>query len=422
MNGGRDKRVRNLGVALAALAGSSAVAVSATAGPAAAAPESRGAAASELSGAAARAVTDWLNQSGADWANGTFLGVELWRFVTALVVLLLVLLALAVTRWLVRAVGQRLMRHLHGKVQAIVVESAVRPAMLVMGAVGAEAALLPVLVRLPPWVQGAVSRLCFAAVVLAVIWFLYRLVEVLDIKMREAMARHGDGGTDSNAAVALVRKTVRVIVILLGAMVVGQVVFGLNISALLASAGIVGVAVALAAQDTLANMFASYVLLLDRPFKIGESIRVGDTEGVVEGMGLRSTRLRTPDGSQVSVPNKVLVEAKIENLGRKPHLRRVLNVGVARGTPTDKVQRAVAVLKEILKNHRGMMSEFPPRVYFTELKDSALNLQAVVWFHPADYWEFQRWNEEVNLEILRRFGAEGIELALPVMLAPVKGS
>lgn len=337
--------------------------------------------------------------------------------------MLVVLLALAVTRWAVHAVGQRLMRHLHGRVQAIVLESAVRPAMLALGAVGAEAALLPVLVKLSPWVQGAVSRFCLALVVFAVIWFLYRLVEVLDIKMREAMARHGDGETDSNAAVSLVRKTVRVIVILLGVMVVGQVVFGLNISALLASAGIVGVAVALAAQDTLANMFASYVLLLDRPFKIGESIRVGDAEGVVEGMGLRSTRLRTPDGSQVSVPNKVLVEAKIENLGRKPHLRRVLNLGVARGTPPDKVQRAVVVLKEILKNHRGMMSEFPPRVYFTEVKDSALNLQAVVWFHPADYWEFQRWNEEVNLEILRRFGAEGIELALPVMVAPAaKGS
>ncbi len=404
------KKMRSFGVAVTVLGGGAVVA--GTAESSAAAEPAKNAAA-ELSAAVSGAITDWLTRSGATWANETFLGVELWRVVTSLAVILLLLFAMCLVRWLVHFIGRRLVKRLQGGTQRIVLESAVRPAMLAMGAVGLEAAVFPLLVKLPGWAQAGASRLCLAAVLFSVFWFLYRLVELLDIKMREAMARHGDGGTSSAAAVGLVRKTVRVIVVMLGVMIGGQLVFGLNISALLASAGIVGVAVALAAQDTLANMFASYVLLLDRPFRVGEAVRVGDTEGVVEGMGLRSTRLRTADGSLISVPNKVLVEARIENLGRRPHQRRVLNLGLVCGTPPARVQRAVEILKEILKDHRGMAPHLPPRVHFTEFKESALNLQAVVWFHSSDYWEFVKWNEEVNLEIMRRFAAEGLEFAFP---------
>jgi MscS family membrane protein len=115
----------------------------------------------------------------------------------------------------------------------------------------------------------------------------------------------------------------------------------------------------------------------------------------------------------VTIPNGELANKNIQNVARRPHIRRVVNLDIAYGTPPDKVARALEIVKELLRDHEGIRPDFPPRVYFNEFDDRALNLTAIYWYHPPNYWDFMAFNERFNLEVLRRFRAEGIEFVAP---------
>ena len=103
----------------------------------------------------------------------------------------------------------------------------------------------------------------------------------------------------------------------------------------------------------------------------------------------------------------------MENIARRPYIRRNANITITYDTPPEKVERAVAILKDILADHDGMDPAYPPRVYFSDFNDWSLNLYMSYWVKPADYWLFQEVNERVNFEIMKRFEAEGIEFAFP---------
>jgi len=136
---------------------------------------------------------------------------------------------------------------------------------------------------------------------------------------------------------------------------------------------------------------------------------------VVEKIGLRSTRLRLLSGHQTTIPNDEMARADIENIDRRPHIRRLTNIRIAYGTQFNKVKKAVSIIQETLENHEGMDSQFPPRVYFNEFKTSSLNILLIYWYHPADYWSFMELSQGVNLKIMERFEKEGIKFALPAM-------
>jgi MscS family membrane protein len=154
-------------------------------------------------------------------------------------------------------------------------------------------------------------------------------------------------------------------------------------------------------------------LLGDKPFELGDRVIVGDIDGPVVEVGFRSTRIRTLDGNLVSIPNGDLANKAITNVGKRPSIRRIMNLGVTYDTPPEKVEKAVEIVKEVLKNHEGVAEEFPPRVYFNDFKDFSLNIFAIYWYHPADWWKYCEFSEGVNIEILKRFNAEGIEFAFP---------
>jgi MscS family membrane protein len=188
---------------------------------------------------------------------------------------------------------------------------------------------------------------------------------------------------------------------------------GVNISALLTGLGVGGIAIALAVQDSFKSAIAGISIVLDKAFLVGQRIVVGGYDGVVEEIGLRSTKMRLLTGNQVTVPNVQLANAEIENIGRRPHIRRVSNITITYDTPLEKVERAVSLIKEILVDHEGMDPEFPPRVYFNEFNKDSLNIMIFYWYHPPDYWEFQALNQEINMQIMKAFEREGIEFAFP---------
>ncbi|MDH3655692.1 MAG: mechanosensitive ion channel family protein [Myxococcales bacterium] len=188
---------------------------------------------------------------------------------------------------------------------------------------------------------------------------------------------------------------------------------GLPLVGLVASISIGGLAIALAAQDTLKSLLGSLTILVDQPYRVGERIVAGGHDGVVERIGLRSTGIRQLDGNVTSIPNERMATMNIENIGRRGSIRRKAQLRIATGTPREKVEQAVQIVREILANHEGMPLNSPARVYFDEFNPDSLSIRFFYWYSPPDYWAFSEFSERVNFEIIRRFAEAGIELAPP---------
>jgi MscS family membrane protein len=221
------------------------------------------------------------------------------------------------------------------------------------------------------------------------------------------------GASSLNAQ--LLRLTGRIAGIVLGLTVVfiGANRIGLPLLGVLAGVGVGGLAVALAAQDSLKNLLGSLMIFMDRPYQPGQRIVVEGQDGFVEQIGLRSTRIRNLDGSLTTIPNEKMARLDIENIGERTFLRRFANLRLPIDTSPARMERAVEILHEILDGHEGMIPELPPRIYFNEFNPDSFNIFVMYWFTPPRRWQFHEFNQRVNLEILRRFEAEGISFALP---------
>ena len=197
---------------------------------------------------------------------------------------------------------------------------------------------------------------------------------------------------------------------------------GIPLSSLLAGAGVAGMALALSAQDVLKNVFGSIMLIMDKPFRIGERIKVKHYDGVVEEIGLRSTRIRLLNGHQAIIPNEDMARSDIENIGRRPFIRRVTDIPLSIGISSAKAKKAVEIVQELLKDHEGFNPEFPPRVWLNDFERDHLELKMIYWYHPPEYWKFTEHADRVNRQILDAFEAAGIDIALPAFTARLEDS
>ena len=171
---------------------------------------------------------------------------------------------------------------------------------------------------------------------------------------------------------------------------------GIPLHTLLASAGIGGLAIALGAQDTLKTLFGTLMLMADKPFRAGERVSIKNYDGVVEDIGLRSTKIRLLSGHQTTIPNDDLSRSEIENVGRRPYIRRNGDIRIPLDTPREKIERAVSIIRAALDNHEGMAPEFPPRVFFNEFNPDSFNIRFIYWYHPPSIWDFLAFSEKVN--------------------------
>jgi MscS family membrane protein len=214
----------------------------------------------------------------------------------------------------------------------------------------------------------------------------------------------------------IIRKTLKVIIVIMSILFIGQNILGLNITAILAGAGVAGLAVAFAAQDSIANFFGSIMIAVDKPFKVGDEIITDGVNGVVENLGFRSIWIRTPNGHMVTIPNKIAANTKIENVTKKPYVKFVHDLTLAYGTKPDKLEQAMKILNEIYANHPGLTPSFPPRIYFNKFQDSALNINITIWMYSVNAFAAQEWNSNANIEILKRFNETEIDFASPALL------
>ena len=222
--------------------------------------------------------------------------------------------------------------------------------------------------------------------------------------------------------VPVVRKSLRVTIAIVSAIFIADNILEYNVQSILLSAGVGGIAIALAAKDTVANFFGSLTIFTDRPFQVEQLITVSGYTGIVEDVGFRSTRIRTLQGHLVTVPNSAVSNSTVENISSRPFIRRTSNITITYGSGLAKTEKAVSIIKDILAGvaEVNVDPDRPPRVYFSDFNDWSLNIYVSYWVVPADYWGAKAVDERVNFEIMKRFEQAGIEFAFPSQTVYVK--
>jgi MscS family membrane protein len=239
----------------------------------------------------------------------------------------------------------------------------------------------------------------------------YAVLKLVDLLMKYWHLRAGaDSDQEFREQVfPIVRKALKVFVIVVAVLVTLSNV-GVNITAAIASLSIGGLAVGLAAQDTLSNLFGAVAIFLDRSFRIGDRIIVESVDGTVESIGLRSTRVRNLDGHHVTIPNKLMGNAIITNVTRRPSIKTEMNLGLTYDTPVEKVKQATVILEEIF---RASPKTSDLLITFNKFGDSALNISVVHVWNGTDGKAYSAELQALNLKIKERFDAEKIEFAFP---------
>ncbi len=193
---------------------------------------------------------------------------------------------------------------------------------------------------------------------------------------------------------------IRVIVLSIGLGAILQL-WGVNVAGLLAGLGIGGLAFALAAKDTAANLFGSIALLLDKSIRIGEWIKIDGVEGVVEDIGMRTTKIRTFKKSLITLPNQVIANSPIENYSRRGIRRIKIKIGLTYDTSSEQIAQVISDIKTMLRNHEGIAQNETLMVNFVSFDDSSLGLLIYTFSKTSNWERYLKIKEEVNLNIMK---------------------
>lgn len=345
-----------------------------------------------------------------------FAGNELWRIIALGAIIALSFLIGKVLKFFFNKLAPK-MEMAGRELAKVSVQSAANSITFLVFSLGLSIGFTFLLV--PEGVEGLVNTTLELLVILAIGHFVYRQVDVLDAWLKRFA--NEDSTNIDDMLIPIIGKSLRVVIVILVVLQSAQALSDQPITSILAGIGIGGLALGLAAQDTIRNFFGSLMIFADKPFNVGELINLNDKLGTIQEVGVRTTKIRTLDGHLLTVPNGVLANTTIHNIGKRQFIRRVFSVTITYDTPPAKVDRALEILKEILDNHEGMNEDFPPRVYFDDLNADSLNLICFYWFHPPDYWSYMEFTEKVNRQIFRRFNEEGIDFAFPTQTIHLAG-
>jgi small-conductance mechanosensitive channel len=329
------------------------------------------------------------------------LGAPLLRWGQGALLALVVFSALVLIRRLLVSRLERIAARTPTPVDDIVVDLVrrTRPAFLAVLALWAAAGLVQP--------AGGVARILrFGGVIVvtlqAALWVSAAVTQAIEIRRRAAEPA---AATTLGALGVLIRLVLYAILLVLALSNLG-----VNVTALVAGLGIGGVALALALQNILGDLFASLAIVLDKPFVVGDFVVVGDLSGTVEHVGLKTTRVRSLSGEQIVFGNKDLLESRIRNFKRMNERRVLFRVGVVYDTPPEVLSRIPGLLRRLVEAEPGLRFE---RAHFKELADSALTFEVVYFVLNPDYGTYMDIHQRILFGLVERFAAEGIEFAYP---------
>jgi MscS family membrane protein len=348
------------------------------------------------------------------WLQYPFFGNPIWKYLASLIYLVM---AFYVAKSLDFAVGVRLKKwaaQTQTKLDDLLIDLVHGPIKVISFVI-----LLHIGLRIfswPAWVQDYLSKGLQVAVAGSLTYVALKCIDLLLHYWQKRAAADADKSLNEQLY-PLLRKSLKAFVLIVAILVTSQNL-GVNITSILASLSIGGLALGLAAQDTLANLFGAIAVYIDKPFKIGDTIKLeGGIEGTVETIGLRSTRVRNPDGYLVTIPNKTMGNATITNVASRPTIKTEINLGLTYDTSVEQLKRGLAILDELYRHH-PMTHDVT--ITFNKFAESALNIQVVHWWKATDYRAYLRGIQELNLAVKQRFAEAGLNLAYPTQILYLK--
>jgi MscS family membrane protein len=243
--------------------------------------------------------------------------------------------------------------------------------------------------------------------ILNVTWLIARVIDSLIEEYIVPIVTKSESDLDDQL-LPILRKTVKAVLWIFG-IVIALSNSGFDVAALIAGLGIGGLALALAAQDTVKNIFGGIMVFLDKPFKIKDRIKVNGMDGVVEEIGVRSTRLRTLEGRLITIPNGQFSDNAVENVSLEPTRKVNISLGLTYDTTPEQMENAMNIIKDIIKANSKV--EDDALVAFNTWGDFAMGIQVIYYISSPDF--IFSAQSEINLEILKLFNAEGLEFAFP---------
>ncbi len=336
----------------------------------------------------------------------TIAHIPLWQFLASLIYIFLAFYLSKLLDLFIRERVQKWAEKTETKLDDLMVNLVRGPVKVVSFVI-----LLHIGMRVYSWPEGFAVFLSSGLKIIVACSITYVLLKAVDMLMGvwSERATTQDNHEFSRHLLPLISKTFKVFIVIVSVLVTSQNL-GFNVTGLIASLSIGGLAVGLAAQDTLANLFGAVAMLMDKPFKVGDRIQLDSVDGTVEAIGFRSTRVRHLDGYLVTIPNKTMGNATITNVSARPTIKTLMNIGVTYDTPAAKVKQAMAILEEILKPHPQTADLI---ICFNKFEACALNILVVHWWKSTDFKAYLLEFQLLNLEIKKRFDAEGINFAFP---------
>lgn len=241
-----------------------------------------------------------------------------------------------------------------------------------------------------------------------IITFFLFLVKCLDFAGLIIKERFADGAERSKSQIIFFFKDlVKVLLLLIGGLLILKYAFGYDVKGLVTGLSIVGAAIALALKENLENLIASFVIFFDKPFTTGDIVKVNNISGVVEKIGLRSTRIRSDEKTFITVPNKQMADSILDNLTERTHRRYILKLEISPATPHQKVEELIDGLNQIIKKDAIQIAS----VYVTEINATAIIINIEIFTGNIAFSIFQDVRQAVNLETLALMEKLGIEVA-----------
>ncbi|MCA9676093.1 MAG: mechanosensitive ion channel family protein, partial [Myxococcales bacterium] len=341
------------------------------------------------------------------WMERTYLDVEVWKYLA----IIGLLFGAFVGKQLLEFIVRRYVRAMLARSGLHYLEKTSKQADRAVGFLTFALIIylgLP-LVDLPAQSEQIARVAARALTAVGGVWLAFRVLDVL-FDFLAGKADKTESKLDDQL-VPILRRTVKVFAAVIGSLFVLQNM-NVDVGSLLAGLGLGGLAFALAAKDTVANFFGSVMIFIDKPFTIGDWIKMGDSEGIVEEVGFRTSRVRTFYNSLLTVPNALMTTAVIDNYGARKFRRYNTTLGITYDTPPEKIQAFCEGIRGIIRAHPGMRQDFY-LVEFRGFGDFALEIMLYCFMVAPTWADELRTRTQLNIEIMRLAERMGVAFAFP---------
>jgi MscS family membrane protein len=335
----------------------------------------------------------------------TYYGNTVLRWLTALAIIVGALIFAKVVYWIFGNTVKQLTKKTKTKLDDIIIDMIEEPIVFIITIGGVWYGLNTL--ELPEIAHGWMGNILHFLVILTLAWLVSRLLDAFYREYLVPVAAKTETDLDDQL-LPIVRKGTKMAVWAIG-IIVALNNAGYDVGALIAGLGIGGLALAMAAKDTVSNIFGGFTIFTDRPFTINDRVKIAGYDGFIREIGVRSTRLETLEGRTVTIPNSKFSDSPVENVSMEPSRKVSVNLGLTYDTTPEKMKHAMEILKEIAAGHESLEEKMI--LSFNAFGDFAMNILFIYYIKAGS--DIMGTQSDINMAILDRFNEAGLDFAFP---------